>query len=53
MQQRPNLQNIQITHATQQQQQQQKNKQTTQLKDEKKTQIDISPKKIYGYPTGI
>ena len=44
----PNLQNIQTTHAVQQQQQQQ-----TQLKNGQKTQTDVSPKKTYGWPTGI
>ena len=43
---RLNLQNIQIGHIIQQ------NKQTTQLKNQQKTLIDISPKKTYRWPVG-
>ena len=45
--QRPNLQNIQTVHTTQQQK-----KQTTQLRNGQKTSIDIFPKKTSGWPTG-
>ena len=48
--QRLNFQNIQTVHTAQYQKQ--TNKQTIQSKNGKKTEINISPKNIYRWPTG-